>query len=106
MSMENQEKLCLLNVGKREEVMISMETHVKRRNPQSCLLSWLLGDDVRQYLMGPPGPPGPPGFGSFNPREVAGRVLNLMNGKGCIHIQALGTAVFIPLFCSHINQEM
>lgn len=31
--------------------------------------------------MGPPGPPGPPGIPGINPQEVAGRILNLMNGK-------------------------
>jgi len=39
---------------------------------------------VRQYLIGPPGPPGPPGVPGgygFNTQEVAGRVLNLINGR-------------------------
>lgn len=42
-----------------------------------------IGDEVRQYLIGPPGPPGPPGVPGgygFNTQEVAGRVLRLMNG--------------------------
>lgn len=39
------------------------------------------GEEVRQYLVGPPGPPGAPGIPGLNPQEVAGRVLNLMNGR-------------------------
>lgn len=38
------------------------------------------GEEVRQYLVGPPGPPGAPGIPGLNPQEVAGRVLSLMNG--------------------------
>lgn len=49
------------------------------------LIFWLLiGDEVRQYLIGPPGPPGPPGVQSgygFNTQEVAGRVMSLINGR-------------------------
>lgn len=54
---------------------ISMDHHIL----------WLhAGDEVRQYLIGPPGPPGPPGVPGgygFNTQEVAGRVLRLMNGR-------------------------
>ncbi|KAA0721974.1 Collagen alpha-1(XVII) chain 180 kDa bullous pemphigoid antigen 2 [Triplophysa tibetana] len=45
----------------------------------------LNGDEVRQYLIGPPGRPGPPGVPGgygFNTQEVAGRVLRLMNDAG------------------------
>lgn len=44
------------------------------------------GEEVRRFITGPPGPSGPPGApGSgvydFNPHEVAGRVLDLLNGE-------------------------
>ena len=44
---------------------------------------------MRRFLIGPPGPPGAPGhpgnpsagYYDYNPRDVAGRVLTLLNGE-------------------------
>lgn len=41
--------------------MVSLE-NIKQGSESRCFKFSLLGDDVRQYLMGPRGPPGPPGL--------------------------------------------
>lgn len=50
-------------------------------NMRLSILYLYLGENVRNYLIGPQGPPGPPGGQEVDYAELASRVMSYIRGK-------------------------